>query len=429
MLRHSIGRLTLMGRGRRLSVMVAVAGAAAIGVAGCGSSSSSSSTASASASSSAGSGGASASSSKTPYVVGAIASSSGPIASTVGQMGPTMTAWAKWRNANGGIDGHPVKMIVKDDAGNPSTALQDVKQMVTQDHIIALIPLSGTESDFGPYTKQVNIPVVGGLDSAVQYTTDSNWFSLGFNVVNATGSVMKLASEQGLKKAGVMYCAEVAACSEVIAEVAGLGKPLGVKVVSQSSISSTAADYTAPCLKAKSAGANFLYIAAAAQQQLNVATSCAQQQYKAPIFASAINFNNTWLKVPAANGSISTVPTFPYIDDSIPATQAFQSAMKQYAPSLLSSSSFGAANASAWTSGQLFAAAAIAGQMGNNPSVAGMFKGLYALHNETLGGLSGPINYVKAPDANIKNDCGFVMQVKDGKMIEPQGLKLICTAG
>jgi branched-chain amino acid transport system substrate-binding protein len=430
MLRNPIGRLADVDRGRRrLSSVVTVVGVAAvIGLAGCGSSSSSSSSSTAAASSSAagGSGTTSASSGKVPYVLGVISSSSGPIASTVGQMGPTVTAWAKWRNANGGIDGHPVKAIVMDDGGNPSTALQDVKQMVTQDHIIALMPLSGTESDFGPYTKQVNIPVVGGLDAAVQYSTLSNWFSLGLNTPATTASGLKLAANMGLKKAGVMYCAEVAACSEVVSEVAGLGKPLGVSVASTSSISSTAADYTAQCLKAKGAGANFLFVSAAAQQQLNVATSCVQQGLKAPLVTGNININNTWLKVPAANGGIAAVPTFPYTDSSNAATQAFQSAMKQYAPSLLSSSQFGSANASAWTSGQLFAAAAAAGDMGNSPSMAGIFKGLYALKNETLGGLSGPINYVKGANANVKNNCGFVLQVKNGKMTEPQGLKLIC---
>jgi branched-chain amino acid transport system substrate-binding protein len=361
-------------------------------------------------------------------VLGAIASESGPIASTVGQMGPVVTAWSKWINANGGIDGHPVKAIVMDDGGNTTTALSDVKQMVEQDHIIALLPLSGTEAAFGPYTKTANIAAIGGLDEATQYSTQGNWFSLGASPLTNTAGPLKLAAGEGLKKAALMYCAEVAACSEVVAATKTLGGPLGISVVSTSSISSTATDYTAQCLKAKSAGATFLEVSAAATQQLDVGTSCAQQSLKAPLVTGDINFNNSWLKVPAGNGALSVVPSFPFTDTSTPATQTFQAAIKKYDPSLQTSPSWGAAASAAWTSAQLFAAAAKAANMGNSPSTAGIFKGLYALKNETLGGLSTPINYVKGANPNVKNNCGFVMKVQDGKFVEPDGLKPFCVS-
>lgn len=412
------------GRARRQATATVAVASIALVIVGCGSGSNKSGTNSGGSSSSGAS--SSSPSGKTPYVIGAVVSESGPIASTIGQMGPTVQAWAKWKNANGGIGGHPIQVIVKDDAGNPTAALANVKQMVQENHIIALLPLSGTESTFGPYTKQVELPVIGGLDQSAQYLTSGNWFSLGSGPLSNTGVSLALAAKEGKAKVGVMYCAEVAACSEVVGLVKQLGTPLGIKVVSTSSISSSAADYTAPCLKAKQSDAQFLEVSAAAQQQLNVARSCVRQGLNAPLVTGDINFNNSWLKVPAAEGALSSTPTFPFTDDSVPATKAFQDAMKKYAPQLVGTEAFGTANSSAWTSAELAAAAISAAKMGDKPTTAGVLNGLYSLKDETLGGLSAPINYVKGSNPNVKNKCAFVMTIKNGQFATPDGLKTTC---
>ena len=66
-----------------------------------------------------------------PIVLGDICSCTGPEASSVSQTSPTIQAWASWENAHGGIDGHKVEVIVKDDGYNPGTALSDATQLVT----------------------------------------------------------------------------------------------------------------------------------------------------------------------------------------------------------------------------------------------------------------------------------------------------------
>ena len=201
-----------------------------------------------------------------------------------------------------------------------------------------------------------------------------------------------------------------------------------MKLVSDSAVSSTAADYTAQCLTAKQAGADVLVISAATQVQLNVADSCAKQHFQVPLLVGNIEFNNSWLKVPATDGSVGVMPVFPFTDSSNPATKEFQTAMSQYLPNIKSSSTFGAENASAWVSGALFAAAAKTGAMGNSPSPAGVFKGLYALKGSTLGGLSGPVSYVQGADPNVNNKCGFEMAISGGKFTEPTRGKPVCAS-
>ena len=76
-------------------------------------------------------------SSSTPIVVGTICSCSGPYAGDIAGAKPVITAWEKWTNAHGGINGHPVKVIVEDDSGIVANGVSDAKQLVEQDHVSA----------------------------------------------------------------------------------------------------------------------------------------------------------------------------------------------------------------------------------------------------------------------------------------------------
>jgi branched-chain amino acid transport system substrate-binding protein len=51
-------------------------------------------------------------------------------------------------------------------------------------------------------------------------------------------------------------------------------------------------------------------------------------------------------------------------------------------------------------------------------------KGLYALHNQTLGGLAPPLNYA-AGKANPVN-CYFIFKATNGKFGTPYGVKPFC---
>ncbi len=56
----------------------------------------------------------------------------------LGDTGKVQQAWASWTNAHGGINGHPVKMIVKDDAPEPVGGAAVAKELVEQDHVMAI---------------------------------------------------------------------------------------------------------------------------------------------------------------------------------------------------------------------------------------------------------------------------------------------------
>ncbi|MHB8736941.1 MAG: ABC transporter substrate-binding protein [Terriglobales bacterium] len=114
---------------RRWVGLVPAAVVLAAVIAACGSSSSASSSAPAAAPKVSG----------PSFNLGAICSCSGLTAAALADVKDGSTVWVDSVNAAGGVNGHPVKLTLMDDGGNPATGLQDVKQLVQYDHIQALV--------------------------------------------------------------------------------------------------------------------------------------------------------------------------------------------------------------------------------------------------------------------------------------------------
>jgi branched-chain amino acid transport system substrate-binding protein len=360
-----------------------------------------------------------------PYKVGVIASSSGPIAASVGGFGTAMQAWAKWTNSHGGIGGHQVQLISEDDAGSPTTALAEAKTLIQQDHVIAVFNGSGSEEAYASYMAAQKVPVIGGLDVSTTYETNGDFFSQGSSPKAGILGAMMVGAQEGHNKLAVPYCVEVPACARAAQLAKQYGPKIGVKLVYSSGISSSAPNYTAQCIAAKAAGANALYVSAGVATALKLATDCARQGLTVPLETNSLNFSNQWLKSPASAGAISSVPEFPFTDSSTPATQAFQAAMKQsYGSQQTTDPLYGETQAEAWASGQLFVAATQG--LGNSPTAAGVRAGLYALHGSTLNGLTPPITYTQGLNPNANLNCFMVMKIVGGKFTEPQGLKTSC---
>ena len=70
-------------------------------------------------------------------------------------------AWANTVNESGGINGHHVQVITKDDAGNPGTAATEVQALVSQ-HVVAVVDESLVDPVWASIIQKANIPDVGG---------------------------------------------------------------------------------------------------------------------------------------------------------------------------------------------------------------------------------------------------------------------------
>jgi branched-chain amino acid transport system substrate-binding protein len=368
-----------------------------------------------------------AASKKSTWVVGYLASAGNPCcASTLDGGKPAITAWGDWINAQGGINGHHVTVVTLDDAATPATAHSDLQQLVQQDHIIALVgELSVVPPAWETYIEQQGIPVIGGLDTGVGFGQSADWFPAGTIAENLTTASFVLGKKAGGKTVAYITCTESASCASEAQQNGVNAKELGLGFHPYI-VSSTAPSYAAPCLSAKATGADIIALHEATNAAVTITEACLAQGWKPIQVSFGSPIVGSWATTAAFQGLTSSEPDAPFFDASTPAMKEFQAALTKYAPQAAKGGAeYGEEDIQVWAGGQLFAAAAKAGHLGNNPTPKDVIKGLYSLpKNTTLGGISPPLNFVKGKPTNVS--CYYTITIKNDKFVEPNGSKTSC---
>jgi branched-chain amino acid transport system substrate-binding protein len=381
---------------------LAIAGAA---LAGCGSSATSTGSAVKAAAVSQPSGSA--------IVIGSICSCSNPsTAASLGRSGDVIKAWADSVNASGGINGHPVKLIVADDGGDPAKSLQAAKTLVESDKVVAIVGFQSLQdASWAKYVASKGVPVVGGNPNEASMFTNPDFYPSAATLPMMIEGIVNMAKTAGAKTIGVMYCAESPVCAQAVPIVQGLAKLDGLQVVAQK-VSASAPDYTAPCLAMKNSNASVVYYALDSQLILRVQAQCAQQGYRPLPDPGSGSVAKDWLTNSAVNGALVASETANYTDKSIPAVQSMYAALDKYAPGLTSSAQFSFPLVNPWAGGLLFQKAAEAAHLTPTSTPADVKRGLYALKNETLDGLAPPLTFT--PGKPTIAGCYFPLKIASG---------------
>jgi branched-chain amino acid transport system substrate-binding protein len=353
-----------------------------------------------------------------------ICSCSGAQAGSLGQSGAVIQAWAKSVNASGGINGHPVDVIVKDDGSNPATGLLAAKALVGQDHVMAIVgEESLVDASWASYVAGSGVPVVGGLTIESAFLSNPDFYPSGAQIVGLLAGSGQLAKQAGKKDLGIVYCAESPICAQLVPIGQGLAKLSGLKSFAEK-ISATAPSYAAPCLAAKSAGVDSMFIGDNGAIVQRFVDACAQQGYKPVQTSSMETAVPAWLSDATFNGALLDGTNANTFDPSTPAIQAFRAAVTRYAPGLISSAGFTYDTILPWAGGQLFQAAAKAAHLTPSSTPADVKKGLYALKNDTLGGLAPPLTFTPGRPSFVP--CYFTATVSGGKFVSQNGDKPTC---
>jgi branched-chain amino acid transport system substrate-binding protein len=364
-------------------------------------------------------------SAKADIPVGVIGSYSGPQSSTFTSSRETMQAWADSVNATGGIDGRQVRLYIEDDAGDIAKSLTEVKSLVQQDHVVAIVGQSaGNAAAFQAYVDSAGVPVIGGNPQSTPFLTDPNWFAIGGNEVASFYGIAAAAKRTGARL-GNLYCAELPACAATQTLLQGFGGPLGLSVSYSSKVSASAPDFTAVCQGLIRSGVQSYTLGLGAATLKQVASQCQQQGIKAKLILSDVA-DSTFTSDPQFNGIEVVDDIFPFFDQSTPATRAFHAALKKYAPSVgTPAMPLNSQAAAAWASGELFETAVRGGGTGQ-VTPASVKKGLYSLKGDTLGGLTAPLTFTRGKPTNY--NCSWVYEIKNGAFAAPDGTQATCAS-
>jgi branched-chain amino acid transport system substrate-binding protein len=267
------------------------------------------------------------------------------------------------------------------------------------------------------------VPVVGGIAASIPFLTNPDFFAIGGNAVLQTVGLAQLAKAAGKHKLGVMYCSESPLCAQLIPIAKGAAQLSGLGFAS-ATISVASPSYAAPCLAMKSQGVDALFVADNSATVQRVVDACAQQGYKPAIVEEAGTTATTWLKDPNFTGALVSSSNPGYTDSSNPAIASFLGALKKYEPSLIGSSAFGYDTVYPWIAGQLFEAAAKAGNLTPSSTPAEIKQALYKSTGTTLGGLSAPLPI--AAGRPVFSPCYYGLTIKNGAYADLNGGKPSC---
>lgn len=400
---------------RKVLVAIALAVAVAASVAACSSSGSNGTSSSSSS-------GGSTSGAGAPITVGVMCSCSGALGADNALGWSVIDAWGKSVNADGGIGGHPVQLIKKDDASVPGTSLTDAKALIAQ-KVDVIIDGDILDSVWQKAVDAAGIPVIGGNLATDAFESDPNWFPSGQTNDSITYSVAATAKQAGAANLAVFYCAEAPVCQQSVPLIKSAGQAVGVPVVYTQSISATAPNYTAQCVAAKQAGVKALFIGDAFSIVARVAADCTAQGYNPIYVTEGSGYTSQALTAPGLKDHLwSSFPILPYYSTE-PAVTAMNAALDKYAPGLRQqTSTWSEFAAQAWTGGLLLAQALKnAGVTASTPvSPSVITQGLDKVSDETLGGFSPTLSFTAGKPHPV--DCWYVGRVQGGVASQVGGL-------
>jgi branched-chain amino acid transport system substrate-binding protein len=365
------------------------------------------------------------SASKSPYIIGSIDTETGVFGSTDAAGALGVEAWAAYVNSHGGINGHDVQLVVKDDQDSPSVALSEVRAFAADKNLIALVGnVSAVETSWAPVAAAEGIPVVGDFPfTPVSYST-KYVFPQGTTIPSILyGEAYSAVTLDHATKVGFFYCAEDPACADSVAPINSYASTDGGTLVNSEAVSATAPNYDAVCTAAKNSGAKALILALGAQTIISLAESCSSVGYDPAYIYQTTALTPQQTTISALdNSSFGVVETFPWVADSTSAQQAFQAGVKE---ARVPASDYGAALSLGWTGGALFETA-MQSTIGT-VTRATVANALWHLpKGTTLDGLAPPLTYA-ANAASPQQKCFFVMKLTAGEWTTPYGaVKSFC---
>jgi branched-chain amino acid transport system substrate-binding protein len=375
----------------------------------------------------------------TPIVIGTIETQTGTPGTTgrVTTGTDIMKVWAKWTNAHGGVSGHPVQVIALNDNADPAQAKTDLSTLVEQDNVLAIVghDASTTEPTWGPYMLAHRTPVIGGAAYSANWFTNPMFYPATTTVVSNIWAQVYLA-KQLVKNPRIAYLlCLTTVCQGALPIEAAAAKQLSIPIVYNQTADSAAVSYTPQCLAMKAAGANVV------QPDVNnvlFIRDCQRQGYRPLVIAT--NYgpipSNILANPKQLAGQVGPAPAFPPFEQ-FPATKAYFSALKAYAPQYLPGASAYVntnmqAAVDAWVAGQAFAKAIANAAVPASATVtrADLIRGLSMFKGETLGGITPALTYGDGTTPSPQVKCFYEYKTVNSKVgyvtIPPHKLVLTC---
>jgi len=183
---------------------------------------------------------------KAPYKIGGLFSITGPNSFLGEPERNSMQLLAEQINAKGGINGHPLELVIYDDEGDEAKAVLNANKLIEKDQVLAIVgpSLTGTTMAIIPIVEKAQVPLVSCAAGVKITTPVKKWvFKTPQTDVMAVAKLYEFMKRQGIRKIAILSVSNAYGDSgreQLLEQAAGAG----LQVVGDEKFGASDADMT-----------------------------------------------------------------------------------------------------------------------------------------------------------------------------------------
>jgi len=225
---------------------------------------------------------------KEPYKVGAIFAITGPAAWLGTPERNTARMIEEQVNMGGGINGHPLQIIIEDTVGDPTKTVTAAKKLITKNEVLAIVgpSRSGTTLAVIPIVEEAKVPLVSCAAAEAIVLPVKNWvFKTPQKDSDAAIRIYETMKDQGISKIAIIT-GTTGFGDQGRNQLKRLAAGFGIEILADETYGPQDTDMTAQLTKIKATGAQAVINWSIVPGQVIVARNMRQLGMKITLFQS-----------------------------------------------------------------------------------------------------------------------------------------------
>jgi branched-chain amino acid transport system substrate-binding protein len=261
--------------------------------------------------------------SKGEIVIGSLQDLSGPIVAFSKQLVNGMNMRVEEINAQGGVEGRKLKLVVEDHGYDPKKAVLGTQKLVQKDKIFAMVGTIGSTTSLAsmPILFDKNVPHLFPLAAAREMYEPLHKLKYSFAATyydQARAGVKYIVKQKGFKKVCTLYQDDDFGVEVMRGAEAGL-KELNQALVEKTTYKRGATDFSSQVARMKDAGCDFVVLGTIIRETLGAIGTARKLGWNVEFMGTSASYTELIHKLggPLANGYYSTnTVNMPYLDDA-----------------------------------------------------------------------------------------------------------------
>jgi len=268
-----------------------------------------------------------------PYKIGAVFAITGPAAWLGEPERNTVKMIEEQINAQGGINGHPLEIIIEDTVGEEAKAVMAVQKLINRDNVLAIVgpTRSGTTMAVIPIVEKAQVPLVSCAAAEAIVNPVRKWvFKTPQKDSDAAIRIYEKMKEMNISKVAIITSTEGFGM-EGRKQLTQLAPKMGITIVADETYGPKDTDMTAQLTKIKGTDAQAIVNWSIVPGQATIIKNKKQLGMTMPLFQSH-GFGN--IKYAKAAGDAANGVLFPagrlLVVDSLPDSHPQKALLAQY---------------------------------------------------------------------------------------------------